>query len=227
MWIREDQARAGVIFTEAPAERLQRRRSPPEFDEPAASEVRPVFRPRRLTPKQLLLPPPFCSRELLALDGAPPPPSWTGIYPRCWNQQGEQVYEAYRQFWEDLAAEHPNAIGSQCSGIYQVGGIAFSYQDPVEADCVKFGDDDYSNNPPEMEKAFCGPRREDGTPIDWPNYEEWSQAYDAFRARERAMYRERADSWQLVLQIDSDYESGMQWGDGGRIYVCIRKRDLA
>jgi hypothetical protein len=93
--------------------------------------------------------------------------------------------------------------------IHQVGGIAFSWQDPVEADCVKFGDDDYSNNPPEMEKAFIERRRKDGPPIGWPDYEEWSQAYDADMARERAMYRERADSWQLVQQIDSDYESGM------------------
>jgi uncharacterized protein YwqG len=223
----EDQARARVIFTEAPAERLQRRRSPLEFDEPAASAVKPVFRPRQLTPRLLLLPPPFCSRELLALDGAHPPPGWTGIFPRCWDQQGEQVYEAYRQFWEDLAAEQPNAIGSQCSGIYQVGGIAFSWQDPVEADCVKFGDDDYSNNPPEMEKALIERLRKDGPSIDWPDYEEWSQSYDAFKARERAMYRERADSWQLVLQVDSDLGTGMEWGGWGRLYVCIRKRDLA
>ena len=228
---REDQARARVIFTEAPAQRLQRRRSPQEFDEPAASAVKPVFRSRRLTPKLWLLPPPFCSRELLALDGVPPPLGWSGIYPMCWKQQGEQVYEAYEQFWRDLAAEHPKAFGphwpSTGGMIHQVGGIAFSWQDPVEADCVKFGDDDYSHNPPEEEKAFRERREKDGAPIDWPDYEEWSQARDAFNARERAMYRERADSWQLVLQIDSDSESGMQWGDDGRIYVCIRKRDLA
>jgi uncharacterized protein YwqG len=35
------------------------------------------------------------------------------------------------------------------------------------------------------------------------------------------------DRWQLVLQIDSDTDVGMQWGDLGRIYVCIRKSDLA
>ena len=38
---------------------------------------------------------------------------------------------------------------------------------------------------------------------------------------------ERADGWQLVLQIDSDTEVGMEWGDVGRLYVCARKEDVA
>ena len=38
----------------------------------------------------------------------------------------------------------------------------------------------------------------------------------------------QADRWQLVLQVDSDSDAGMQWGDAGRVYVCIiRKEDLA
>jgi hypothetical protein len=106
--------------------------------------------------------------------------------------------------------------------IHQVGGIAFSWQDPVETDCVKFGDDDYSNHP--TVKAWV---ERDGPPFQWPDFEEQKKAFSAFRARERATHFARADSWQLVLQIDSDYEAGMQWGNGGRIYVCIRKRDLA
>lgn len=36
-----------------------------------------------------------------------------------------------------------------------------------------------------------------------------------------------AADWQLVLQIDSDFEVGMQWGDAGRLYLCARKQDLA
>src|SRR5262249_41678016 len=116
-------------------------------------------------------------------------------------------------------------LSTRTRSVRQVGGIAFPDQDPVEVACVKFGDDDYLNHPPEEEKAFLERRQKDGTPIDWPDYKEWSQAYDAFKARERAMYFERADSWQLVLQIDSDEE--MQWWDDGRIYVCIRRRDLS
>jgi uncharacterized protein YwqG len=32
-----------------------------------------------------------------------------------------------------------------------------------------------------------------------------------------------ADPWRLVLQIDSDVA---EWGDGGRLYLCARERDL-
>jgi uncharacterized protein YwqG len=38
---------------------------------------------------------------------------------------------------------------------------------------------------------------------------------------------ERADGWQLVLQVDSDIEVGMEWGDSGRLYACARKEDVA
>lgn len=33
--------------------------------------------------------------------------------------------------------------------------------------------------------------------------------------------------WELLLQIDSDKNPGWMWGDGGRIYVWIRRQDLA
>jgi hypothetical protein len=33
-----------------------------------------------------------------------------------------------------------------------------------------------------------------------------------------------ADNWQLILQIDSDIDAGMEWGDVGRLYLCAQAR---
>lgn len=35
-----------------------------------------------------------------------------------------------------------------------------------------------------------------------------------------------AKNWQLLLQIDSNEENEMMWGDGGRLYFWIKKDDL-
>jgi len=35
-----------------------------------------------------------------------------------------------------------------------------------------------------------------------------------------------AQQWRLLLQLDSDAETGMTWGDGGRLYFWIRQQDL-
>jgi len=35
-----------------------------------------------------------------------------------------------------------------------------------------------------------------------------------------------AKDWQLLLQVDSDDNAGMMWGDSGRIYYWIRRDDL-
>jgi uncharacterized protein YwqG len=44
------------------------------------------------------------------------------------------------------------------------------------------------------------------------------------RARELV---EGAGEWRLLLQIDSDDETGMQWSDNGMLYFWLRKDDLA
>jgi uncharacterized protein YwqG len=36
-----------------------------------------------------------------------------------------------------------------------------------------------------------------------------------------------AKEWRLLLQLDSDSDPGMQWGDRGRLYFWIREQDLA
>jgi hypothetical protein len=140
------------------------------------------------------------------MDGRDPPKGWRGIYPKDWRPA---IHEAYDRFWRDLAAKHPSAFGGTSSGevVHQVGGIPLSIQDPVETECVKYADDGYRN--PSQLKALFETLRGRG-----PD------------ARRRSYFKQ-ADRWQLVLQIDSDPDAGMQWGDAGRVYVCIRKEDLA
>jgi uncharacterized protein YwqG len=213
----EDQACASVMFLAEEADQLRRRAFPAEFSGPQPSRLQWIdfiFRPRRLTPKLWLLPPPIGSREFIAFDGL--------------HAHGPER-DAYQHFWNDLAARHPNALGAHWPSaggtIHQVGGIAFPIGDPVDTDCVKYGEDDYSNH--QTVRAWVERGRKDGPPIQWPDFEEQDRAFRAFEARERATHFERADSWQLLLQVDSDLDAGMEWGDLGRIYVCIRRHDLA
>ena len=171
---REDQARVSAIFTEVPAERLERRRSPPEFYAPEARQLMPrgfVFKPRALRPTAWLLPPPWRSRELLCLQAEAP---------GAWAYEAG-VFSAYQQFWRDLFAREPHTFGPAGEAVHQVGGTAIAIQEPVEAECAKFAGD----------------------------------------------AAEVTDNWHLVLQIDSDIEVGMEWGDVGRLYLCARKSDLA
>lgn len=37
----------------------------------------------------------------------------------------------------------------------------------------------------------------------------------------------RVDDWTLLLQIDSDKNAKMMWGDAGMLYVWIRREHLA
>ncbi len=51
-----------------------------------------------------------------------------------------------------------------------------------------------------------------------------ASGYNDPRAEE---LRKTADQWKLLLQIDSDDDAGMMWGDAGRIYYWIHESDLA
>jgi uncharacterized protein YwqG len=170
---REDQARARAVFTDQPAEHLQRRHAPLEFEGPEAREVMPrgfVFKPRALRPTAWLLPPPLRSRQLHRLSAEES---------RAWKHNGP-AFVAYCRFWGNLFAQHPNVFGEQGEMIHQVGGTAFSIQKPIEAEAAKFDGD-----APTM-----------------------------------------ANNWQLILQISSDFDVGMEWGDMGRLYLSARKQDL-
>ena len=50
-----------------------------------------------------------------------------------------------------------------------------------------------------------------------------SEGYKDARA---AAARELASAWRLLLQLDSDDEAGMMWGDSGMLYFWIREEDL-
>ena len=46
------------------------------------------------------------------------------------------------------------------------------------------------------------------------------------RDRERRLLKEKG-VWRMLLQVDSDERTDMQWGDAGRIYYWIRQADFA
>lgn len=46
-----------------------------------------------------------------------------------------------------------------------------------------------------------------------------------YLSREAAGLRAGAPDWRLLLQIDSDDELGVMWGDGGILYFWIREQD--
>ncbi len=42
----------------------------------------------------------------------------------------------------------------------------------------------------------------------------------------RAALEAGARDWRLLLQVDSEDDAGMMWGDVGRLYYWIRRQDL-
>jgi uncharacterized protein YwqG len=109
--------------------------------------------------------------------------------------------------WEDEKVKALNLpdkqIGQYISSVYcgkpahQIFGIANSMQSPdMDLQCQ------FASN-----GLYCG----DGNWFDDP------------RAKE--LEKNKSD-WILLLQIDSDDDTGMMWGDGGMLYFWIKKDDL-
>jgi Domain of unknown function (DUF1963) len=210
------------MFLSEPKDRLARRPLPAEFGDPQVELFTTkdfVSDPRRVTPRRWLLPPPPCSSEqILAIDGRPPPPNCR--HPQDWD---EAIVGAYDQFWDGLSAKYPTAFRLGDGIPHQLGGIAFPIQSSVEADCVKFADDDYYGQ--SEVKAWFGHPPYQSAALGSPEHEARWSALQAFDVRRHPTYFQRADRWQLVLQIDGIEVSGMEVGY--RLYICIRKEDLA
>ncbi len=49
----------------------------------------------------------------------------------------------------------------------------------------------------------------------------------AYHTPEALALLKRPNEWGLLLQLDSEEDVGMMWGDSGRLYFWIRKSDLA
>lgn len=79
---------------------------------------------------------------------------------------------------------------------HRVGGHADCVQNPMELECQLVANG-----------LYCG----DSTGYEDPR---------------RASLEQTATDWKLLLQIDSDDEASMMWGDVGTIYFWIREADL-
>lgn len=91
-----------------------------------------------------------------------------------------------------------DATEERCEGLpaHQVGG----FPSPIQGDHMELEAQLVSNG------LYCGD----------------SSGYDDPRARELGS---GARDWVLLLQLDSDDDVDMMWGDGGRLYYWIREQD--
>ncbi len=48
---------------------------------------------------------------------------------------------------------------------------------------------------------------------------------DGYKSKEAKTLRPSAADWELLLQLDSDDDAGMMWGDLGKLYFWIRRED--
>jgi uncharacterized protein YwqG len=78
-------------------------------------------------------------------------------------------------------------------------GYPFTIDDPVEWDCVK-----HSQN--------IKPQNVEG--------------YSYYTEEQLSYLEDESKKWKFILQIDSDGDLGIFWGDLGSLYVCVQKEDL-
>lgn len=50
---------------------------------------------------------------------------------------------------------------------------------------------------------------------------------EGFSSERAARLRSGAADWRLILQLSTDERAGWMWGDGGKIYVWMRERDVS
>ena len=96
----------------------------------------------------------------------------------------------------DELVEGQSNMGWPTTPAHKVGGWANNVQGPMEEECALV-----------TSGIYCGGPEE-------------------FSSPEAKRILEEPNEWVLLLQIDSDDNIGMMWGDGGMLYLWIKKSDL-